>query len=75
MSSKTPVSVGQAPARRAVPRRGSGNPPSRQGHLDQRTQKHLGSIIKKSYDELLRQPVPDKLVELLEELARRETEK
>ncbi len=75
MVSKNSVTVGQPSARRTSGRRASGGPPVRQGHLDQKTQNHLGTIIKKSYDELLRQPVPEKLVELLEELARRESEK
>jgi Anti-sigma factor NepR len=35
-------------------------------------QDHLGRKLKASYDELVRQPVPDKFRELLEELERRE---
>ncbi len=35
-------------------------------------QKHLGRKLKASYDDLVRQPVPDKFRQLLEELERRE---
>lgn len=35
-------------------------------------QGHLGRKLKASYDELVRQPVPDKFRQLLEELERRE---
>ncbi len=35
-------------------------------------QKHLGRKLKASYDELVRQPVPDKFRQLLEELERQE---
>ena len=35
-------------------------------------QGHLGRKLKASYDEIVRQPVPDKFRQLLEELERRE---
>jgi len=40
--------------------------------LGQDIQKHLGRKLKASYDELVRQPVPDKFRQLLEELERQE---
>jgi hypothetical protein len=36
--------------------------------------KYLGQKLTASYEELLRQPVPDKFVELLERLGRKETD-
>ena len=38
-------------------------------------QGHLGQKLKASYDELVRQPMPDKFRQLLEELERREKKK
>lgn len=38
-------------------------------------QGHLGQKLKASYDDLVRQPVPDKFRQLLEELERREKKK
>ena len=40
--------------------------------IDVRIQRHLGRKLKESYDELVRQPVPDKFHQLLEELERQE---
>ena len=40
--------------------------------IDQRIQSHLGRKLKEAYDELVRQPVPDKFHKLLEELERLE---
>jgi Anti-sigma factor NepR len=40
--------------------------------VDEAIQKHLGRKLKASYDELVRQPVPDKFRQLLEELERQE---
>ncbi len=40
--------------------------------IDQRIQGHLGRKLKESYEELVRQPVPDKFHQLLEELERQE---
>ena len=41
--------------------------------VDQAIQRHLGRKLKASYDELIKQPVPDKFRQLLEELERKET--
>jgi hypothetical protein len=43
--------------------------------LDANIQRHLGQKLKASYDDLIRQPVPDKFRELLEELERKEKPK
>jgi hypothetical protein len=43
--------------------------------LDAKIQRHLGQKLKASYDDLIRQPVPDKFRELLEELERKEKPK
>ena len=40
--------------------------------IDQRIQNHLGRTLKQAYEELVRQPVPDKFHQLLEELERQE---
>ena len=40
--------------------------------LDRSVQAHIGRLLKASYDEMLSQPLPDRLVELLEELDKRE---
>lgn len=40
--------------------------------IDQRIQNHLGRKLKEAYEELVRQPVPDKFHQLLEELERKE---
>ena len=40
--------------------------------LDGSVQAHIGRLLKSSYDEMLNQPLPDRLVELLEELDKRE---
>ena len=40
------------------------------GNLDKSTQGHLGRIIKESYSDLLRQPVPDRFLEILKDLER-----
>lgn len=40
--------------------------------IDQRIQNHLGRKLKEAYDDLVRQPVPDKFKKLLEELERQE---
>ena len=40
--------------------------------IDQRIQSHLGRKLKEAYDDLVRQPVPDKFHKLLEELERQE---
>jgi Anti-sigma factor NepR len=40
--------------------------------VGQHIQDHLGRKLKASYDELVRQPVPDKFQQLLDELQRRE---
>lgn len=45
----------------------AGEPP-----VDQAVRNHLGRKLKQSYDELVRQPVPDKFRRLLEELERQE---
>jgi hypothetical protein len=43
--------------------------------VGQDIQNYLGRKLKASYDDLVRQPVPDKFRQLLEELERREKEK
>jgi|LNFM01.1.fsa_nt_gb hypothetical protein len=40
--------------------------------IDRNIQNHLGMKLKESYEELVRQPVPDKFHQLLEELERKE---
>jgi hypothetical protein len=40
--------------------------------LGQDIQSHLGRTLKASYEEMVRQPVPDKFHQLLKELERRE---
>jgi Anti-sigma factor NepR len=48
-----------------------GNGQHRDG-FDQATQGHIGRLLKKSYDDLVQQPVPDRLLQILEELDRKE---
>ena len=43
--------------------------------IGQDIQSHLGRKLKASYEDLVRQPVPDKFRQLLEELERREKKK
>lgn len=40
--------------------------------VDQHIQHHLGRKLKEAYDDLVRQPVPDKFHRLLDELERKE---
>ena len=40
--------------------------------LDEQAQRLIGQRLKSAYDELVRQPVPDHLLKLLEELERKE---
>ncbi len=40
--------------------------------VDQEVRNHLGRKLKESYDDLVRQPVPDKFRQLLDELERQE---
>ncbi len=42
--------------------------PTAASPIDREIQKHLGQKLKASYDDLVRQPVPDKFRQLLEEL-------
>jgi len=44
----------------------------RQQGVGQDIQNHLGRKLKASYDELVRQPVPDRFRQLLDELEKRE---
>ena len=46
--------------------------PGAQRAIDGRIQNHLGMKLKEAYDDLVRQPVPDKFNKLLEELERQE---
>lgn len=41
--------------------------------VDQVIQRHIGRKLKASYEQLVKQPVPDKFKALLEELQRKET--
>ena len=43
-------------------------------NIGQDVQQHLGRKLKSAYDELVRQPIPDKIRELLEQLSRRENQ-
>jgi hypothetical protein len=43
--------------------------------LSKAVQGHLGRKLKATYDELLRQPVPDRIRQLLEDLDRQESAK
>lgn len=40
--------------------------------VDRKIQTHLGRTLKASYEELIRQPVPDRFIELLKELEAQE---
>lgn len=40
--------------------------------IDPRIQNHLGRKLKESYEDLIRQPIPDRFHQLLEELGRQE---
>ena len=42
--------------------------------LDEQAQRLIGQRLKSAYDELVRQPVPDHLLKLLEELERKESQ-
>jgi hypothetical protein len=44
------------------------------GRLDPRVRHHIGKKIKAVYDEVLDEPVPDRFLSLLDELARKERE-
>lgn len=44
------------------------------GRLDGKAQAYLGSKLKSAYQELIEAPVPDKFLELLAELSRKENE-
>ncbi|MEJ8570040.1 NepR family anti-sigma factor [Microbaculum marinum] len=45
------------------------NPPG-SAALDERLQAHIGTQLKSMYDSFLTEPIPDRLVELLQELDR-----
>lgn len=45
---------------------------AREGGLDPRVRSHIGRRIKALYDEIAEEPVPDRFIALLEELARKE---
>ena len=49
------------------------NGPPDEPTIDQAIQRHLGRKLKASYDDLIKQPVPDKFRQLLEDLERKET--
>lgn len=40
--------------------------------IDEKIQRHIGRKLKASYEELIKQPVPDKFRNLLDELQRKE---
>jgi hypothetical protein len=44
------------------------------GRLDSRVRTHIGRKIKAVYDEVLEEPVPDRFLTLLDELAKKERE-
>jgi hypothetical protein len=44
------------------------------GPLDPRVRTHIGRKIKAVYDEVLQEPVPDRFVNLLDELSKKERE-
>jgi hypothetical protein len=44
------------------------------GHLDPRVRTHIGRKIKAVYDEILQEPVPDRFLNLLDELSKKERE-
>jgi Anti-sigma factor NepR len=46
--------------------------PAERASLDPDIQRHIGRKLKASYEELIKQPVPDKFKILLEELQRKE---
>lgn len=43
--------------------------------LDPQTQKHIGRMLKAVYDEVAREPVPDKFLDLLRQLEAKEPHK
>lgn len=47
---------------------------SSHGRLDPRVRSHIGRKIKAVYDEVLEEPVPDRFLTLLDELAKKERE-
>ena len=47
----------------------AGNP---KGRVDRKVQAHLGRKLKHAYQELVDEPVPDKFLQLLDELKRKE---
>jgi hypothetical protein len=49
--------------------------PAAKPSIEKGARNHLGGQLKASYDELVRQPVPDRFRQLLEELERREKSK
>ena len=49
--------------------------PAAKPAIDKNIRNHLGRKLKASYDELVRQPVPDRFRQLLEELERQEKKK
>jgi Anti-sigma factor NepR len=53
----------------------NGTDDAAQSPIDKDIRNHLGRKLKASYDELVRQPVPDKFRQLLEELERQEKKK
>lgn len=44
------------------------------GRLDPRVRAHIGRKIKAVYDEVVQEPVPDRFLTLLDELAKKERE-
>jgi hypothetical protein len=44
------------------------------GRLDPRVRTHIGRKIKAVYDEVLQEPVPDRFLNLLDELSKKERE-
>ena len=43
--------------------------------LDSETRKHIGRMLKATYDEVAHEPVPDKFVDLLKQLEKSESRK
>jgi hypothetical protein len=43
--------------------------------MDGETRKHIGRMVKATYDEVAREPVPDKFLDLLKQLEASDTRK
>lgn len=54
---------------------GQSLPQNAKPHIDPRVQREIGKHLRAHYDDLINEPIPDKFIELLEQLERSVTRK